>query len=138
VRSNSSRPVYHFFFFTFFEPDRVAEDFLTAEEDLDFEIVLDFIVLVFEEELFTEEVPEDPLLVVLLFPLERMLVILPRVELVFLDLVSDESFGMFLSSEDSVFSGFAILTLGEVSGERLLSLRVFKRILLLFVCSIFG
>ena len=114
--------------------------------------VLDFIVFVFEEELFAEDDPEDPLFAVLLFPLERMPVILPRVVLVFLDLVPDEIFGMSLSSEDFVFSEFVILTLGEISDSAIFvgfdrdefsvggepSLRLFNRIFPLFVCSIAG
>lgn len=133
---------------TFFEPELFelellgAEDFFTLE--LEFDPELDFTLVA--EELFEEELVEDPLDAALLFPDERTRVILPSVELVFLDLVTDDVFGIFRSSEVFVFSLLDIFTLRESSGSAifvdvpllleslmkvLLSLSVFNRILLL-------
>lgn len=120
-----------------------AEDFFTLADDFDIE--LDFIF--FEEELF-----EDPLEVALLFPPERTLVILPRVELVLLDFVRVDVFGMFLTSGVSVFFGLEIFTLRETSDSEtfveivpdgfflnaMLSLGVFRRIVLLLACLTAG
>ena len=135
------------------EPTRVRDelfgedDFLTFEEVFDFEIELD--IVFFEEELF-----EDPLLAVvalLLLP-ERILVILPRVELVLLGFVAVDVFGMFLSSGISVFFGLEIFTLREVPDSEtfveivldefcvkaVLSIGVFRRIVLLLACLTVG
>lgn len=98
---------------TFFEPELFelellgAEDFFTLE--LEFDPELDFTLVA--EELFEEELVEDPLDAALLFPDERTRVILPSVELVFLDLVTDDVFGIFRSSEVFVFSLLDIFTL---------------------------
>ena len=83
-----------------------AEVFLTFEAELDFVTERDFI--------FVEEDPfEVPLVVALLFPPDRMLVILPRVELVLLDFVRLDVFGMFLTSGVSALFGLEIFTLPD-------------------------
>lgn len=106
----------------------VADDLFALDEDFDCE--LDFTA--FEEELF-----EDPLEVALLFPLERTRVIFPRVELVFLDLVVVDVFGMFLL-EESDSEAFVEVLPGEFLMKSVLSVSVFSRILLLLTGSTAG
>ena len=99
-----------------------GDDLLAFEEDL--EIELDLILLedeLFEDILFEDELLEEVLLVDellgdLLFEdfSERMLVILPRVVLVFLDLVFVDVFGIFLSSLFCLISGLVFLILLKV------------------------
>ena len=120
-----------------------AEVFFTFEDDFDIE--LDFIF--FEEELF-----EDPLEADLLLSPERILVILPRVELVRLDFVRTDVFGMSLTSGVFVFFGLDIFTLREAPDSEtfvaivlagflvsaVLSLEDFRRIVLLLACLTAG
>ncbi len=125
-----------------FEPELLGEgDFFTVELDLDPELDFTFV----EDELFEEELFEDPLEDALLFPEDRTLLIFPRVGLVPLDFVVEEAFGIFLSPEDPAFSPVEIFTRLGSSGSTILvevlpleslmkgvlSLSVFNRILLL-------
>ena len=88
------------------------DDLLAFEEDLEIELDL----ILFEDELPEDVIFEDELLGDLLFEdfSERILVILPRVVLVFFDLDFVAVFGIFLTSFSGLISGLVILTLLKV------------------------